>query len=114
MLHILNIAGISDKAEEYADKFLKLCENEALAAVIQALPADQQQQLQQKLAGVTDKTIIQTTISQYVTDEQYNTVLEKSSQTLFQQFMDSLLPTLSQEQATNLQGYIQTLQPPTP
>lgn len=110
MLHILSIAGINDSAEAYAVEFLKLCENEAFANVIKALPEEQQQQLQQKIAGITDTNKIQTVISEYVTPAQYEAALEQASQVLFKQYLDTILPNLSQEQLKSLQVYAQSLQ----
>src|SRR5438270_20802 len=107
MLHFLSIAGITDNAEAYADDFLRLCENQALVDVIKTFPEEQQQQVQERITGVPDKTRIQEIISEYVSVEQYETALEKDSQIIFQQWMDTILPTLSQEQLRNLQIYMQ-------
>lgn len=110
ILHILSIAGITDNAEAYADEFLRLCENASFDDVIKRLPQEQQQQFQQKIAGIPDKHTIQEAMREYVGVEQYETALEKASQVLFKQCMDTILPSLSQEQLKNLQVYTQSLQ----
>lgn len=109
MLHILSVAGITDSAEAYADEFLRLCENQAFIDIIQALPQVQQQQFQQKITGVKDTSKIQEVIREYVSAKQYQTALEQVSQVLFKQCMDTILPSLSQEQLKNLQVYTQSL-----
>jgi uncharacterized protein with von Willebrand factor type A (vWA) domain len=110
MLHILRIAGITDNTEAYADEFLRLCENRAFVDVIKTLPEEQQQQFQQRIAEVTEKNSISEIMGEYISAEKYTMALEKASQVIFKQCMDTILPNLSQEQLRNLQAYMQSLQ----
>jgi hypothetical protein len=112
MLRILTIIGFTDDKNAAADEFLQNCEKQALLDLLTALPKEKQETFKEQITGVTDQAQQKTIILEYITPEQYNVALQKASQTAFEGLMKEVIPTLSNEQTTQLQSYLSSLTPP--
>ncbi|MHB8598394.1 MAG: hypothetical protein ACYDER_16445 [Ktedonobacteraceae bacterium] len=109
LIEILNIIGYEDEKESYADEFIQNCEKQALLDALKALPKERQETLRQKLAMATDQEQQKLLLKEYITSLEYTEILKKVAQNAFIELIDELMPTLSQEQITILQKYMQFL-----
>jgi len=115
ILNVLDIIGYEDDKKTYADTFMQLCRKQALIAAIQSLPRHQQEACSKELMQTSDEQEKSNILAKYITPRQYQHALQNAAQTLFSEFIKTLIPTLSPEQLTSLQTYLDALtqqQPP--
>lgn len=111
-LAVLNLIEFTDNKDIYADEFIQNCEKQALLDLLTALPQDKQEAFKRQIARVTDQEQQKAIILEYITPEQYQQALQKASATAFQGLIEEIIPTLSNEQAANLQTYFNSLTMP--
>src|SRR5689334_22081310 len=107
ILQVLIIIGYEDDKEVWANKFLANCEQQALINVLNRFSQGKKDELIQKMAGVTDQQKRKAIISQYIIPQEYTQALIRTSGTAFEEFIDEIMPILSEEQTIKLQTYLQ-------
>ena len=106
LLRILDIIGYSDDKEKYATEFLQNVSLQALLDLINTLPQDKKDQLQEKIAQIgNDTTKMQEELKAYFTDSQLEQAIENSAKNAVTEYMKAIDPTLSETQRTNIASF---------
>lgn len=108
MVKILEIIDYPDGKEEFADKFLDLCQQQAVVDLVKSLPEDKQNQLtDQLLKDSSDqaKSLLQQTFS----SEQSKEVLKKATEEVFKAYLEKVSPSLNDQQKSKLDSYLKSL-----
>lgn len=79
-LQVLNIIGYADNKEEFADKFFQLCEQQTMANLVKSLP-----------------------------EEQVAASLEETTKEVFNNYLQTVIPTLNTKQKAELESYLKSL-----
>jgi len=102
LTHVLTIIGYTDDKTRFINDFISLCQKQASASLVAALP----QETQEALAGTAPDSI---ELRHYFSDEAVEQAIKQATQTYFQSYLQTVAPTLSNEQRTNLQAYLSSL-----
>ncbi len=113
MISVLNLLGFRENKEAYADEFIQICEKQALVDLLNTLSKERKEEIKQKMVGAESVQRTQAVLSEYVSSEQYTEALEKAAGAIFVQFVQAVVPTLSQQQVNKLQAYMQSFSSPT-
>lgn len=106
---ILDIIGYLDDKQSFQDKFTKICQKQALLDLINSLPPDKQATLKQQLGSESDLQKIGEILKQYVSADEYDKTLKLASQTALDNYLQTVIPTLSDTQSAELQSYLKSL-----
>lgn len=107
-LQVLNIIGYSDNKEEFASKFFQLCEQQTIINLIKSLPQDKQTALQAELSKQTNPQLNNLLLKKYFSNEQVASSLEQATKQTFENYLQTIIPTLSGEQKVKLQSYLKS------
>lgn len=108
LTEILNIIEYQDNKQEFIDKFFILCQKTALDNLIEKLPQEKKVELDQVLdKDQTENSL--TKISEIIEKEQYKQELENATKNQFQEYLEAVIPHLSQEQVEKLSAYLNSL-----
>lgn len=105
---ILTIIDYKDDKSAFIQEFMNLCVRGAFVEYLKILPQERNIELQQILQE-NDPLDIKERLEPYMTTEEYKQFLQQSSQTLFQEYVDKILPIITEEQKNNLNAYFATL-----
>ena len=106
LLRILDIIGYSEDKEKFATEFFQNVSLQALLDLLNTLPQDKKDQLQQKIASLgSDAAKVQGELKAYFTDSQLEQAIENSAQNAVTEYMKAIDPTLSDSQKQNLANY---------
>jgi hypothetical protein len=112
LLNVLTIIDYKDDKETFANQFLQLCMQRALVDIVEALPQDQQKTIQEEVTPDKKPEEVQQILQRYFSQEQYLQQLQLSTQALFQDYIQTITPTLSDDQKQKLQQYLTSIIPP--
>ncbi|MBI4040069.1 hypothetical protein HY389_01805 [Candidatus Daviesbacteria bacterium] len=104
ILQILDIIGYQGDKESYAQKFVEVCYKQALLELILKLPENT------PVPEATNVEDIQKFISEHFSKEEEVKALESTVSKNLKQYFEAVLPTLSDQQKTQLQNYLQSNQ----
>jgi hypothetical protein len=107
---ILNILGYKEDRVAFIQEFMNLCMRGAFVEYMKVLSEDRRNELQQILLE-QDPVKVQEQLEPYMTTEEYKKLLQESTQKLFQEYLEKVMPILSEEQKNNLYNYLATLTP---
>lgn len=106
LLKILEIIGYSEDKEKFATEFLQNVSFQALLDLLNTLPQDKKDQLQQKITSMGNDTAkIQEELKAYFTDSQLEQAIENSAKNAVTEYMKAIDSTLSEAQKQNLTNY---------
>ena len=103
---ILNIIGYEDDMEKFAQEFLTMCMAQASAKVLSNLSPNAQKEIQEKLKKAKDQSEITTVLSEYQNITEYNNTLQQITQENFEEYIEEILPTLTQVQKERLLKFL--------
>ena|SRR5579859_754832 len=109
ILEVLEIIGYTDDREAFTDGFITNCKKQALFDVLEALLPERQVKLKERIKDVTDVDQAKAILETYVSTEVYNQALEQASKNAFIEYIEAVLPGLSNDQTSNLQAYLKQL-----
>ena len=108
--HILEIVEFKDDKDQTANEFILLCQQQTLSQLIDALPYETKQTLKLIMEETKNNPDhVKSVLKDYISPEQYNEELERVTKKAFDQFIQNLSPTLSNEQKDKLGHYLQSL-----
>src|SRR3989344_8171660 len=95
LLQILEIIVFSKEREFFANDFINLCAQQAMADVFEKMTDEQADAVQQKLAGNDSADQIQAALAEFFTNGEYTAALKKSCDQMLSEFITSVVPSLS-------------------
>lgn len=106
IVDVLGIINFTDDKEIFADSMLVMAEKQALAECIKSLPEHKRAPLIHLLNTTHRKQELSTILKRYITEETYAKQLEKSTNDLFLDYLETIDKTLDQETRSNLEKYL--------
>lgn len=111
LLETLEIIDYQKDKNAFAEEFMGVCQQEALALLLESLPENRRGQFAQDINGkeALTREKSQAIIKEYFHPEEISKALQKASKEQFQSFLETIVPTLSPEQKEKLQQYLASL-----
>ena len=106
---VLIIINSPEPKESVIHDFLQLCRQSTIISLIEHLPKEKQQELKQRIAGITSGELGKQIILSYFSPEQYKETLDRTSEKLFKEYIADTLSTLSQTTKQTLQTYLEQI-----
>lgn len=106
----LDIIGYAEDKDEFVKKFIEGCDKKTIADQVSSLPPEKQEELKQELSKSQSQEDIKGILAKYFSEEQYSQSLEKVTKSSFQEYIDSVMPALTEEQKKKLDSYLSSLQ----
>jgi hypothetical protein len=110
LTNVLDIINYPDDKEAFLIEFGDLCINKALTIATKSLSPDKQQELLSKIKDITDPQQAEEIIGDYIAIEEYNKALEEATKELFENFLETVEPELTEEQDAALDEYLATIE----
>ncbi len=110
LTRVLTIINYTKDKQAFAIEFGDMCISKALASVTQPLSDDKKEELMNKIKDIEDPIEAEKIIGEYVSIDDYQKALEQASSELFENFLETIEPDLSEEQATMLDTYLASLE----
>ena len=112
LLRILDIIGYSKDKEKFATEFLQNVSLQALLDLLNTLPQDKKDQLQQQIASVgNNPQTVSELLKSHFTQSQIEQGIQNASKNAVTEYMKAIDPTLSETQRTNLVNLFEELNP---
>lgn len=111
LLNVLIIINYQDDKEKFTNEFLQLCMQRALVEIVATLSENDQHAIEEKLMAIQTQEEVQSVLQQYVGQGRYLETVQKATQELFQDYIQTILPTLNPEQKDKLQEYLASIIP---
>lgn len=99
-----------DKREAFVIEFGDMCISKALATVTQPLSDDKKEELVTKIKDIQDPNEAEKIIGEYVSADDYHKALEQATRELFESFLETIEPDLTDEQSDALDKYLASLE----
>jgi len=110
ILQVLEIIGYEGDKSKYANDFLSLCLQKAFMSLVQELPQDKQDQLTQRMSLTTpDK--MEALLLEYFPKEKFENAVKEASRSTFEEYLQTIIPTLNEEQSNKLEQYFSSQAP---
>lgn len=107
---ILDIICYKGDQEELYNNLLGLCYMNALANLIEGLSEDKREQAEREILQVKHQQQADS-IKKYFSESQIDGALKKSSEKIFQDYYNSIKPSLSKAQVLKLNNYLGSVFP---
>lgn len=105
---ILTIIDYKEDKNAFIEEFMNLCIRGAFVEYLKILSYDRKTELQQILQE-NDPLDLKEKLEPYMITEEYKSLVQESSEKLFQEYLDKITPIISEEQKNNLTAYFATL-----
>ena len=112
LLRVLTIINYQDDKNQFANDFLDLCLKKALVDMMESLPEGKKEEVKAKFSAQITPEEASQVMQTYFTPQQYMQNLQNATQFLFQDYLKTIMPSLSELQKTELQQYLTSLVPP--
>lgn len=109
--NFLDIINYPDNKEEFTDKLISTIYIDAIDKSLKTVSQDKQKEIQEKLKTATTPEAIQEVVSTNFDQDLFRQTLQKSSQTVFADYLQTIEDTLSEEQKAKLQQYFSSADP---
>lgn len=110
ILQVLGIIGYEGDKDKYANDFLALCLQKALFSLMTDFPQDKQDQLVQRLS-LTLPERQEALLLEYFSAEKLQEAVKESSKSTFEEYLQTIIPTLSEDQKNKLEAYLSSQAP---
>ncbi len=107
ILKILELIDYDGNKEDYALDLLSLVEKQAAMNLLETLLPDKKEILEKELSGGEDSISV---LDKYFRPDQKGEAMKNASEAVMKDYLDEIVPTLSETQLTNLESYLKTLQ----
>ena len=112
ILDVLNAIGYEDDKQKYVNDFLSLCLQKALVSLARELPQEKQDQLTQRLSLVSaDK--MEPILLEYFPKEKFEEAVKDASSSTFQEYLETIIPILNDDQRNKIEAYLSSQTPAT-
>ena len=109
---MLDIVGYTGDKDELYNSLFGLCYFNALVDLIEILPEDKREEAGKQILETKDQQQAEN-VKKYFNETQITEALRKSSEKIFQDYYNSIKPSLSQPQIIELNNYLGSVYPQT-
>ena len=109
--NFLTTIDYPDDKEEFINKLTSAIYLDAVDETLKTLPQEKQAEIQEKLKTATTPEAIQEIVNASFDKNIFQQALQKSSQTVFADYLQTIEDTLSDEQKIKLQEYFASVSP---
>ena len=109
--NFLDLINYPDDKQEFINKFLSAIYLETIEELIKTLPQDKQAVISQTLESAKTPEFLQQFVKTHFDQTIFNQTLQKTSQKLFSEYIETISDTLSEEQKDKLSEYFSSLKP---
>lgn len=106
---ILAIVDYKGDKNDFAERFIVICQQQAFLEFVESLPKTLQDDLKKKLGDQKDKEKIKKAMDQYVNTKEFLGKLELVTAKNFKEYIEAIIPTLTLDQKAKLQKYLSSL-----
>ncbi|HSW87675.1 MAG TPA: hypothetical protein VLG12_00760 [Candidatus Saccharimonadales bacterium] len=107
--NILDIVNYPEDKSTFIDQFGETCMQKGFAAVSDSLSEDSKLKLRVALSLYLQTEEFEKIVFQYVSPETYNKAIQDATSSLFEDFLRSIEPTLTEIQSNSLDRYLSSL-----
>ena len=104
--NIFEIIGYKGDKEELYNQLLGICYLNAADNLIETLPEENRQTVRKEVSSISDPKQLGDTVNKYFNQQQFNEALQKSSETVFKEYIETIRDSLSEDQINKLNTYI--------
>lgn len=109
LLQALTIVGFpDDKKEDFITKFSQMCNKHFLSDLLGTLPEDEQKSLIERLREEQDQEKIKAILLENFSKEDIEETLKQSTGSVFKDYLENIMPDLSEEKRLELAKYFKT------
>ncbi len=110
LLQALTIVGFpDDKKEDFIAKFIEVCNKQFLSDLLDTFPEDKQKSLIDRLKEEKDPEKIKAILLENSSKDTIGGILKKSTKEVFKDYLQTVMPDLSEEKQVGLAKYFKTL-----
>ena|SRR3989344_8933650 len=109
--NFLNTINYPESKEDFINKFLSAIYLETIDELIKTLPQDKQALISQKLESAKTPEFLQQVVNNNFDQNLFNKTLQKTSERLFREYLETINETLTDEQKDKLQEYFASFKP---
>lgn len=109
LTEVLIIVDYKGDKSDFAERFIVICQQQAFLEFVESLPTTLREDLKKKLADQKDKEKIKKAMGQYVNTKEFLEKLELVTAKNFKEYIEAVIPTLTDEQKSKLQKYLSSL-----
>lgn len=106
---VLRIIGYKDNKNTFIQKFISLCLSQSILEMLAKLPNEKQITLKNIISSQKDREEIFQTLQQYFPKNLYEKILTDTTQKLFTEYIDTVMPTLTVNQKNSLLLYLSSV-----
>lgn len=111
LTQILTIVDYKGDKSDFAERFIVICQQQAFLEFVESLPTTLQEDLKKKLGDEKDKERIKKAMDQYVNTKEFLEKLELVTARNFKEYIEAIIPTLTDDQKARLQKFLTSLAP---
>lgn len=98
-----------DNKEEFINKLISTMYLETLDELLNTLPQDKREALKQQFTSVSTPEAMQEIVNNNFDQKTFEEALKRNSRKIFTEYVDTISPTLSEEQRVKLQAYLSSV-----
>jgi hypothetical protein len=106
IIQILNIIGYEKDKEKFAEEYWNICIENVIFKLISNFDDNKKIELQNKISLLKQNDNIEKLLLEYFSEDEYKEAVKTESQTMFVEYINTLLPTLNEEQVKKLQEFL--------
>lgn len=103
---VLDIVDYTDDKDMFIMEFSRLFIEQALKDYLNLLPEEQKNLLQKQLTQEKDPLKLQSLLEPHMKTNEYQNLMQQNWEKLFQSYLETITPNLSQEQKTKLDIFL--------
>lgn len=107
--NILEIIGYQGRKETFSDKFIHQCYSRALQEMEATLPLEQKEHYFKLLNETTKPAELKSIFYQLAATPEFEGALKNATAGIFEDYIESIVPTLGQDQRERLQAYLSSI-----
>lgn len=109
---VLTIIDYQDNKERFIEEFHKVCLQQAFLEIIDLISEEKKIELKQSLEGKKEQQEIASILQTFVSKEEYSSRLQRVTQEYFKDYLDTILPTISEQKKEELYNYLSIIKSP--
>lgn len=109
IIKILEIIDFEEDKEEYAKKFIQVCEEQAILELLKGMSDEKREELAGRVTEENTDKENSKILKEYFSEKDYSQALESASERVFRDYLDTIEPTLSPEQKEKLEKFLDSI-----
>lgn len=108
ILQVLDIIDYQNDKQAFANKFIELAHMQAIDMLIHSLPEEKRTELVRKFTDLKSAETMKKMMHDCFTQEEFENALDESLEKLFSEYLQTIYPTLTEDQITSLQFFFKS------